>query len=141
MNDVVQHEEWILMKARKDGPKISYLIFAYGFLFSREASITQIKIVLDTLQMFYDMLGQKVNSMKLNIFFSHNILVDLRQEISNLSGFKQTFDLGMYLGIPLVHKKISKSMLDHIIHRGRINWQVGKLKAYLWQEGQFLPIQ
>ena len=51
--------------------------------------------------------GQKINYTKTNIFFSKNVKANLRDKIIEKSGFTPSFDLGMYLGVSLIHKRVT----------------------------------
>ena len=42
---------------------------------------------------------------------------DLRLKIISKCGFALTIDLGMYLGIPITHKRITKSIFGYITKR------------------------
>jgi hypothetical protein len=48
---------------------------------------------------FCDMSGQQVNYDKSSIFFSRNVLAAKRATLSELSGLKETQQLGKYLGV------------------------------------------
>ncbi|KAL9809635.1 putative RNA-directed DNA polymerase [Arabidopsis thaliana] len=61
--------------------------------------------------------GQKVNLEKSKIFFSGNVDRDLAKEISDESGIKATCDLGKYLGMPILHKRINKDTFGEVVER------------------------
>ena len=54
--------------------------------------------------------GQKVNLNKSCVFFSKNVHMNGRLELSSALGMRLTADLGKYLGVPLFHERCSK---DH----------------------------
>jgi hypothetical protein len=56
--------------------------------------------VLSVLQTFCAMSGQQVNYDKSSIFFSRNVHVNMRSNLSMQSGLKETLYLGNYLGVP-----------------------------------------
>jgi len=45
---------------------------------------------------------------KTKIFFSKNVSQALTNNINRNSGFKTTKDLGKYLGVPLLHQRVTK---------------------------------
>lgn len=51
------------------------------------------------------------------IFFSENIYRDLANLISDESGIKGTKELGKYLGMPVLQKRINKEMFGTVIER------------------------
>ena len=63
-------------------------------------------MVISCLNRFCMASGQKVNQAKANVFFSWNVKHDLRRRILSKYGFALIIDLGMYLGIPILHKRI-----------------------------------
>lgn len=50
-------------------------------------------------------------------FFSHNVKVADAKNIGETLGFTTTKDLGNYLGMPLLHKRISKQTYQSLIDR------------------------
>jgi hypothetical protein len=65
---------WIPMKAGRNGPNISHLMFAYDLLLFHQANLGTINSIIITLTKFCRMLlGQKVNQAKTLIFFSKNV--------------------------------------------------------------------
>lgn len=52
--------------------------------------------------------GQAVNFEKSKLYCSPNTNRDLAKEISSICGSPLTNDLGKYLGMPLVHSRVSK---------------------------------
>ena len=105
IHDTMQEGPWNPIKAGKNGPQISHLMFANDLLHFKEASEIQIRTIKDMLQIFYDMSRQKVNTSKYCIFLSKNVKNDLKQRTTEISGFSSANDLGMYLGIPLFHRR------------------------------------
>ena len=48
---------------------------------------------------------------------SRNVKEDTRMRIAKSSGFNMTFDLDMYLGIPLNYKKVTKYTFQNMIKK------------------------
>lgn len=61
--------------------------------------------------------GQKVSLEKSLIFFSENVHRDLANSISNESGIKGTKELGKYLGMHVLQKRINKETFGEVIEK------------------------
>ena len=69
------------------------------------------------LERFCGASGQKVSLEKSLIFFSENVHRDLANLISDESGIKGTKELGKYLGMPVLQKRINKETFGTVIER------------------------
>lgn len=81
------------------------MMFADDLVLFAEASEKQMQKVMDCLQKFEDMSGNKLSKEKTSIFFSPNTHIREVKAICSLNGFKQVPDLGRYLGANIVHPK------------------------------------
>ncbi|KAK9291995.1 hypothetical protein L1049_019947 [Liquidambar formosana] len=81
------------------------------------ASINQIDVILGCLNKFCAMSGQSINLSKSKIFFSPNISRGLAKEISTRSNIPLTADLGKYLGVPIIHKRVSKETYYYVLEK------------------------
>jgi hypothetical protein len=61
--------------------------------------------------------GQSVNFDKSKLYCSPNVCRELATEISNTCGSPLTNDLGKYLGMPLIHSRVSKSTYSDLIDK------------------------
>lgn len=86
------------MRAGSKGPKISHLIFADDLLLFAEASVDQMRIILDSLNSFCEASGQKINPEKTSIVFSKNVTGQEATKIAGYGGFSISENLGRYLG-------------------------------------------
>lgn len=77
--------------------------------------MAQIRVIRRILERFCKALGQRVSLEKSKIFFSANVSRDLETRKSEESGIKATRDLGKYLGIPILHKRINKETFGDIL--------------------------
>lgn len=87
------------------GPLISHLFLADDLLLFGKASVDQLAVILSFLDSSCDSLGQKVSVEKSRMLVSKNVHHSRATELSNLSGFHLTSDLGKYLGVLLLHAK------------------------------------
>ncbi|KAL8153581.1 hypothetical protein V2J09_011341 [Rumex salicifolius] len=58
-----------------------------------------------------------VSSLKSKIYVSHNTADEIVEQIKNASGMQVTDDLGLYLGIPLLHKAIGKDTFESLLEK------------------------
>lgn len=75
-------------------------------LLFREASVEQAWIMFEILQTFYRESGQKVNDTKSRVWYSPKTLLSVISAITNEFGVPSTPELGTYLGVPLVHRRV-----------------------------------
>lgn len=88
-------------------------------------------IVIDKiLQTFCYFFGQKVNVSKSQNFFSANTPNDIVNGICNRLGFNMVDNLGIYLGMPLLHNRMGVGTFNFLVDevRQRLSgWEVRKL--------------
>ncbi|MCH83533.1 putative ribonuclease H protein, partial [Trifolium medium] len=111
----VSEGKWTGIKAGRNGPMVSHLMFADDLLLFGEASERQMRSIMDTLNTFCNMSGQEVSQEKTSILFSKNVERGLRVKLLQISGFKETNDFGKYLGVPLVGRTPKRSDYQYIL--------------------------
>ncbi|PKI51404.1 hypothetical protein CRG98_028200 [Punica granatum] len=86
------------------------------------------RLVCDVLERFCQASGEKVSATKTSIFFSRNVVMEDREAICRVSSFAATNTLGSYLGVQLVHGRVSKEHFSQIIHQvqARLNGWASK---------------
>ncbi|WCJ44055.1 RNA binding RNA-directed DNA polymerase [Euphorbia peplus] len=94
---------------------ISHLFFADNLILFSKASVDQAIIIKQCLHDFCVASGHKVSDSKSHIFFSENTLPDTRKDILNVIPFSPTTNLGKYLGVPLLHSRITKNTYQYIV--------------------------
>lgn len=110
-------KDWKPICLSRGGPQLSHICFADDLILFAEASIPQIHIIRKVLEEFCVASGQKVSLDKSKIFFSGNVHRDLRKSISDASGIKSTTDLGKYLGMPVLQKRVNKDTFGGVVER------------------------
>ena len=107
IQDAINEGEWSPIKLTAMSPPISHLFFADDLVIFGEASTFQVDVMLRCLDTFCQATGQRMNKDKTRIYFSKNVHFTRAVEMSQRMGVKLTGDLGKYLGIPLLHKKLT----------------------------------
>lgn len=113
--EAISKKEWSPMRVGRSGPEISHLMFADDLLLFSEASKNHVEQVMNCLNKFCTMFGQKVSGEKTSIFFSKNVRQEIRQEICISTGFKNTTNLGDYLGAPIIHGRAGRETYKKVI--------------------------
>ena len=136
INFAVAIREWKPVALSCGGPKLSHICFADDLILLAEAFVVQIRVIRKVLEDFCVASGQKVSLEKSTIFFSENVHRDLAKEISEASGIKVTRELGKYLGMPILQKRINKNTFSDVVEKvvtrlsgwkGRFLSMVGRL--------------
>lgn len=74
-------------------------------------------MINEVLESFYNSSEAMVNRTKTKVFFSKNIMERERIRIGSMLGFIITQDLGKYLGMPLLHYRVTKHTYQEIIDK------------------------
>lgn len=82
-----------------------------------EASKSQIFVIMEFLNYFCAISGQVIIPAKEKLFVSPNFHKLTAREISARCQIPLTADLGKYLGVPLIHKRICKTTYYHILEK------------------------
>jgi hypothetical protein len=115
----VETGEWRAMKAGKNGPVISHLMFADDLLLFGEATEHQMNCVMRILDVFCRLSGQQVSTEKTSIYFSRNASRTICDRLSQISGFRETNTLGRYLGVPLIGRAPRRMDFQYVIDQVR----------------------
>lgn len=103
--------------ASRGGPRIFHLFFADDLILFAEASKSQIDVIMECLNDFCAISGQVISPAKEKLFVSPNFHKLTAREISARCQIPLTADLGKYLGVPLIHKRVSKTTYYHILEK------------------------
>ncbi|CAN1830416.1 Putative ribonuclease H protein At1g65750 [Linum perenne] len=82
-----------------------------------QASKEQARVIIDILDRFCDASGQSINKNKSRVFFSSKIDRRVSREVTEILGIGATQNLGRYLGVPLLHGRVTRSTYEFILAR------------------------
>jgi hypothetical protein len=122
--------KWKPMRAGRNGPYISHLMFADDLLLFGQADEENMTAVMNVLNKFCTMSGQQVNYDKSSIFFSRNVPTVRRAILTEQSGVKETQQLGKYLGVPALGRAPRIHDFQYLVEKikGRLaGWKAKQL--------------
>lgn len=118
---------WKPIRLSRQGPSVSHIFFADDLLLFGEASFSQAHLMEHVLAVFCGMSGQRVNRNKSRVWFSPNTPQYLRGTICSAFQIPSASDLGVYLGVPLVHGRLKRGHFQFLIERTKrrlAGWKV-----------------
>lgn len=104
-------------KASRRGPEISHLLFADGSIIFGKVSKHGAALLRDTLSIYEQCSGQRVNVHKSTIFFSTNTTVAAKEKVSQILNMQFSSNPERYLGLPNFIGKGKKASFLHLKHR------------------------
>ncbi|CAL9024686.1 unnamed protein product, partial [Prunus brigantina] len=114
---ILNDKAWKPIQICQNGPVISHLFFADDLILFGKASVNQATVMKKCLDDFCSLSGQKVSFGKSVICVSPNTSSDLAQAIATICGSPLTSCLGKYLGVPLIHTRVTKATYQEIIDK------------------------
>ncbi|CAL1413056.1 unnamed protein product [Linum trigynum] len=114
MNEV-KSKCWKPVKIAPHCPELSHLFFADDLVLFAEASCKQADIIMRCVDSFCHASGELISKNKSRVFFSKNTRTCDRQNICARLGIQSTPDLGRYLGVPVLHGRLSKVTFRYIL--------------------------
>lgn len=128
INHACMDKTWTPFWVGKDKIPISHLMFADDLLiFGRvdKSTSTTLKRILNT---FCDLSGQKINEDKSILIFSPNTPRDDRAIFQDTLQVRQSENLGLYLGLPLSHKRPSRGEVQFVVDKVKRKLAMWKVK-------------
>ncbi|KAH1107013.1 hypothetical protein J1N35_010781 [Gossypium stocksii] len=110
---------WHLIRLFRVGPALFHLFFADDLVLFGKADMDQVLLFKRILNYFCEISGHKISARKSIMYFSKGVEDSLCDQISQFFGFQRVLNLGRYLGIPLLHERVTKSTMDFIIEKVR----------------------
>ncbi|CAN1172289.1 Putative ribonuclease H protein At1g65750 [Linum perenne] len=93
--------------------RLSHCFFADDLVLFSEASADQAQVISDILDRFYDASDQSVSKEKSRIYTPSRVAT----EVSEVLGIAASSDLGRYLGVPILHGRVTKYTYDYLLDR------------------------
>lgn len=131
LSEIVENEvaskRWKPFRITRKGPSLSHIFFADDLIFFGLTDATYKKNILDVIDRFCGISGQKVSPLKSKILFSSNTPGEMVEKLFHMSGMAATEDIGKYLGVPLHTRRVNKAMFHELLTR--VQGKLTKWKA------------
>lgn len=115
----VDSGEWKTVKTSRNGPPLSHLFFADDLFLFGEASASQVQVMADVLQNFWDISGGKANHQKPPHNVSQNTHIGVAADISSRFNIPKIENLGKYHRMPIMHGRVAKCVFEFITSKVR----------------------
>ncbi|GLT31849.1 hypothetical protein SLA2020_065570 [Shorea laevis] len=113
----LQQHQWKPFKVSRGGLAFSHLFFADDLMLFGTASPSQIETIMDCLSEFARCSRLELNLSKSKLFVSPNVQRHLANSYSTTCGIPLTNDLGIYLGVPILHGRSKSSTYRYILEK------------------------
>ena len=117
INDKVISKDWLGIKASPRGDAFRHLFFANDLIFFAKASEKSCRNIMEVLNAFCEISGQRVNFSKSKMYCSPNVPKCDALKYSYICGMGIFDNLGTYLGFPLVHGRIKKENFKAMVNK------------------------
>lgn len=108
---------WKGIQVSRTSPALTHLFFADDLILFAKADQSNCNTIMEVLNDFCKMSGQKLSLQKSKMFVSKNVSPNYARSLSYQCGIPLTKDLGKYLGSPLLHTRITKSLFNDILEK------------------------
>lgn len=105
----VDSKKWKPIKVGKDCPGLSHFFFTDDLFLFGQATESQACTIKEIIDGFCAVSGAKVSLDKSKLFISPKANKDNMKKVAAIMDMALTSDLGKYLGVPLIHGKVSKA--------------------------------
>lgn len=99
----------------RGGVGVTHLFFADDLMLFGEASVDQIRHIMWCMGEFSKSSGFCINLHKSLIFCSSNTMCRVKRRIGEVADIPVTENLGRYLGIPVLHKRVTRDTFRYIL--------------------------
>ena len=117
INKKCEEVKWIKVKASRGGLKFSHSFFVDDLLLYAKADRGNCEAIVDVLEEFCELTGQKISKVKSKVFFSPNTPEETKDDLVQLLEINKTSNLGKYLGFPILHKGRRRNDFQSVVER------------------------
>lgn len=79
--------------------------------------MSQVQIIMESLDLFCNGSGQRVSTEKTCVFFSKNVSGESKRDLSSKIGFQFIENLGKYLGVNIFHTRVKRATFSGILDK------------------------
>lgn len=112
---------------------ISSFFFVDDLVIFNKAKVDQAYLLKGILKPFCDFFGHKINARKSNMYFSKRVTTHLCVHISQIFGFQEVPNLGIYLRVPLLHERVTRNTFNFVVDK--VRHKIGMLGNFPLQGG------
>ena len=112
-----EEKRWDKIKASRNGSSFSHIFYADDLMLFAKANSKNCDAILEVLDNFCNLAGQRINVNKSRILFSPNVSGRKKNSICRKLGMVATQNLGRYLGFPLLHQGRNGDAFNFVIER------------------------
>lgn len=140
IKSAVDQKHWAPVMVCRGGPAISHVFFADDLFLFGAATVEQASVMEGILKDFCAVSGQRISYTKSQFHTSSNTRLEIIEELASRLNMTHTKVLGKYLGMPVMHGRVTVDNFDFLIDnlRGRLSTWRSKI---LSQAGRALLIQ
>ena len=117
ITSMCENKRWDKIKASKNGSSFSHLFFVDNLMLFARANSQNCVAIVEVLDNFCKLAGQKVNLAKSRILFSPNVSRRCKRSICRKLGINATENLGRYLGFPLIYQGRNGDAFNFLIDK------------------------
>lgn len=117
ISTLCEEKRWDKIKASKNGPSFSHIFYVDDLMLFAKANSKNCATIVEVLDNFCNMAGQKIYLNKSRISFSLNVTGRKKNAICRKLGMLATQNLGRYLGFPLLHQGRNGDVFNFMIEK------------------------
>ena len=117
ITSMCEDRRWDKVRASRSGLSFSYVFFVDDLMLFAKANRKNCEAIIEVLDNFYNLVGQKVNLTKLKILFSTTVSCRTRRGICRRLEIAATTNLGKYLGFPIIHRRRMGNAYNFVVNK------------------------
>ena len=141
LSHLIEHKcragSWTSFKASRGNVGVSRLLFADDIILFSKVDSMAWNAIAEVLKKFCEEFGQKISQGKSRVYYSPNVSEDMKVEVWERLGINETWNIGKYLGFPILHKGANQRQYNDIVERVMNKLSGWKAKFYPLQVGLF----